>query len=122
MTNTEKVRLVQEDKMGWWEMCGVQRLLGKTNTEKVRTNMEKVRLVQKDWIKALVAERLTSKTYFGVCISILTQFLKFFNQQTKVSSFKILLEGVKKNNNEKAMPWGELFTKTKTWRIGIRWL
>ena len=23
ITNTEKVRLVQEDKMGWWEMCGV---------------------------------------------------------------------------------------------------
>ena len=49
MTNTEKVRLVQEDKMGWWEMCGVQKVLVKTNTEKVRTNMERVRLVQKDW-------------------------------------------------------------------------
>ena len=34
--NTEKVRLVQEDKIVWWEMCGVQRVLVETNTEKVR--------------------------------------------------------------------------------------
>ena len=46
----------------------------KTNTEKVRNNIEKVRLVQKDWIKVLVAESLTSKNYFHACISILTQF------------------------------------------------
>ena len=38
--------------MGLWEMCGVQSILIKTNTEKVRTNMEKVRLVQKDWIES----------------------------------------------------------------------
>ena len=87
MTNTEKVRLVQEDKMGWREMCGVHKVLVKTNTEKVRTNMEEVRLVQKDWIKALVAgsqiyivqkdwtkvlvaESLTNKAYFLACISL----------------------------------------------------
>ena len=38
MTTTEKVRLVHKDKTGWWEMCGVERVLVKTNTE-VRTNM-----------------------------------------------------------------------------------
>ena len=43
MTNAEKVRLVQKDKMVWWGMCRVQWVLVKTNTEKVRTNTERVR-------------------------------------------------------------------------------
>ena len=53
--------------MGWWEMCGVQRVLMKTNTEKVRTNMERV---QEDWTKALVKESLTKKTCFYAGIPI----------------------------------------------------
>ena len=62
------LRLVLEDWMGWWEMCRVQRVL-------VKTNMEKVRYAQKKWTKALVSESLTNKTCFRVCISSITQFI-----------------------------------------------
>ena len=75
MASTEKVRLVQgQDGMVGPGMCGVQRVLVKTNTEKVRTNMERVREVQEDWTKALVAESLTNRTCSHAYILILIRF------------------------------------------------
>ena len=61
MTNAEKVRLVQEDKVVCWGMCEVKRILVKTNTEKVRKKMERVRSVQEDGTKARVAKSLTTR-------------------------------------------------------------
>ena len=34
MTDAEKVRFVQEDHMGWWKMCGVQKDLVKLTRRK----------------------------------------------------------------------------------------
>ena len=64
MTNTEK-----RDRCGktrWYDgkLRGMQRILVRTNTGKVRTNMERVRLGQEDWAKTLVAESLTNETCF----------------------------------------------------------